>query len=356
MISGECLLVDTVHRKNLRHMFVMYQTSVLLGVLLTWFMGQSLSKLTTTSVCALFCAIHAFLLFFLPESPVYLYEQSGIKAEKSLAWYWGKTSIYTEMRAIRQYSEIRKIDNATNNTMLYSKVVWKALLIVIGIKFFSISSGYYVFLFYNVHAVQEIQIIFDHVYDPLFYGTVMYLSNVISMLIHLKCSFSIRKPLILSSTLVTLVLTIFSLFLCLDAANVKIDNMAARVIPSVCVCFLIIAYETGLSYYAEIALVDYMPHEVYFISRNILRMCHWMFVFVLVKNVIIIRDYAPVSVVCILVLAILSFAGIFYMAFVVVETKGKSLVQVQKDIGGNPIGSRGRLRHQARILATVTQS
>lgn len=334
----------------------MYQSSLLLGVSLTWLMAQLLEEQIATSICAVFCAIHACLLFFLPESPVYLYEESAIKAEKALAWYRGCNDIYTEMRDIKQYSEMRKLDPTGTDTMIYSKVVVKAILIVMGIKFFSISSGYHIFLCYNVDMITELIDIVDTVHDTVFYGILMYISNFISLIIHYKTTFPIRIPLILSSILVTVVLTVFTVYLYLvDTVYDDIDDRVKHAIPVICVSLLIPAYETGLSCYAEIALIAYVPHEVYPKAKNIIKIWHWLLVFIYVKHVIIIRDATPYGYVPILILAVLSFFGIFYIMFFVIETKGKSLVEVQRSIGGNPIGSRGRLRH-IRLLTTAAPS
>lgn len=354
MVSGECLLIDTVHQKNLQHMLVMYQSSLLLGVLVTWLMGQLLNETTATWICATFCAFHAGMLLVLPESPVYLFNISTLQAERSLAWYRGRKQIYTEMRDIKQYSDMRKVDPQATEAMLYSKVVLKAILIVLGIKFFSISSGYYIFLFYNVDMVHEMVDMVDNVHDTMFYGLLMYICNFVSMMVHYRSTMSIRKPLILSSALVTLTLSAFTAYLYMLYMGLLVSEILERLVPVICVCFLVISYETGLSCYAEIALIDYVPHEVYPRARNILKVWHWFLVFVFVKYVIAVRDYASFSFACILVMAILSFIGVFFMQCVVVETMGKSLVQVQRDIGGNPIGTRGRLTHHARLFTNIS--
>lgn len=333
----------------------MYQSALLLGVLTTWAMGQIMEEESDTYICASFCLFHVILLSILPESPVFLYEKSPSQAEKALIWYRGRKEIYTEMRDLKQYSEARKLDPEANEAMLYSKVVVKAILIVMGIKFFSMSSGYYIFLFYNVDMVHELGENVDNIIDTMFYGVMMFLCNVISMTIHYRSSFSIRKPLILSSALVTLILTAFTFHLYVEKnLKVKFDPLTERIITVVCVCCLVTAYETGLSIYAEMALIDYVPNEVYPRARNILKVWHWFLVFVFVKNVITVRDMAPFSYACILMLAVASFIGIFYMKYVVVETKGKSLIQVQRDIGGMPIGTRGRFRHHVRLITTST--
>lgn len=351
MVSGECLLIDSVHQKNLQHLLVIYHSSVILGVLVTWTMGQLLTETTATYICASFCLFHACLLLVLPESPIYLFKNSSLKAEKALAWYRGRKQIYTEMRDIKQYSELRKVDPQATESMLYSKVVIKGILIVLGIKFFGISSGYYIFLFYNVDMVHEMVDMVDNIHDTMFYGLLMYICSFISMTIHYRSKMSIRKPLLLSSILVTLVLTMFTIYLALLHLDiVEITELAQRIVPVLSVCLLVPAYETGLSCYAEIALIYYVPQEVYPRARNILKIWHWLLVFIFVKCIIVIRDVASFSFICILILAVLSLIGVFFMKFVVVETMGKSLVQVQRDIGGNPIGTRGRLTHHARLL------
>lgn len=250
------------------------------------------------------------------------------------------------MRAVRQHCEMRKVDPELYKDMLYAQVVVKGMLIVMGIKFFQICSSYHLFLFYNVHILREVEDMTDHLHDSLIYGFLMYFSNFAGMLIHYKTFHGIRKPLILSSIFVTMVLITFASYLYCVSHRIPIPLQAHFIVPVTCVCLLILAYETGLSTYAEIALCDYMPHEVYQRAKNILKIWEWILIFFAVKYLISIRNITK-SYVTFLLLAVVEFLGIFYICFFVVETKGKSLIQVQRDIGGNPIGSRDAYRRVA---------
>lgn len=122
-ICGETLLQDTVHKHYLKRFVVMYRSFVLLGVLLTYIMGYSISERSFAFTNCGIILIHLAMLLICPESPVYLYDKNLKKAEKSLSWYRGKSNIYVEMRNIKRDSDIRKLDPGAYKYMLYSKVV-----------------------------------------------------------------------------------------------------------------------------------------------------------------------------------------------------------------------------------------
>lgn len=347
MVCGECLLIDSVHRENLRHLLVFFRSSVGIGVFLSYLIGFFWSESITCMMCTAFPALHTLLLLIIPESPVYLYGKNVRKSENSLVWYRGDTNINTEMRKIKHDLELRKVDPAASSAMLYAEVVTKGIRIVIGLLFFQALTGYYIFLFYAVRVWHVHKDRSNPKLESLAYAFFCYFSNFIGVLIHYRLPFGVRKPIIISTFLVAFQLTVISIYLYLHF--LKIRFVFHNWIPFIAVLAFVFFYEMGLSTLPAIILHEYMPYQVYYKAKPITMVAYWFFVFLVVKYYISVR-WATHGCVAFGILAAITYMGVLYMYFFVVETKDKSLVQVQLEIGGNPIGSRGRYTEKTDYL------
>lgn len=347
-ICGETLLVDTVHRGNLKHMMAIYRASILLGVLIIFIMGITLKKATTTFVCAVIACVHAAMLMIMPESPVFTCRVNMLKAERALGWYRGPKEAYAEMRWIRQDAELRMVDPAATSAMIYAEVVVKGILIVAGLQFFQVCSGYYVFIFYsrNLWRGGHSDLNFESLVDSAVYGSFMFVFNAIAVSVHFRMIFGARTPLLISSALVTLQLTIISIYLILHDSDM--DFFTSDWMAMLNVILLVLFYELGLSTYPYILLHDYMPVQVYQRAKHVISIVHWLFVFLLVKFFIGVKESTK-DYIAFGLLAFFSLIGFFYIRRYVIETKGRSLVQIQCDIGGNPIGNRGANRQRVDV-------
>lgn len=344
-ICGDTLLVDSVHRGYLKHMIIFQRCSTFLGVLITYLMGFELHKTVTTAVCALVTIIHTFLLFFARDSPVFLYGVNPAKAEEALAWYRGPQNAYAEMRKIRQDAELRNVDPAATSAMLYAKVVVKAILIVTGVMFFQIFSGYMVFLFYSIEAWHNTGEYFDPLTESAVYGICMLLFNFLAGCLHYRLYFGVRKPLLVSSSFVALQLAVVSAYMYIRDHNKELIISKLPWLPLVHVTFFLLFYEIGYSLLPDILLYDYLPHQVYRRAKYIVTAFWWFWVFILVKFFPSVTE-ASSDYVAFGILAGISLIGVFYIAVFVIESKNKSLVEIQLEIGGNPIGSRGKYRQR----------
>lgn len=344
VICGNTLLVDSVHKGYLKHLLIVQRSSIMFGVLIVYVMGFELKKGATTSVCAIIAAIQTFLLFFAPESPVFLYLANPSKAEEALAWYRGPLNAYAEMRRIRQDAELRTVDPAATSAMIYAEVVVKGILIVAGVVFFQIFSGYFVFMFYSTQLWHDRDEKFDAMQESVVYGIFMFLFNILGGLVHYKLHFGVRKPLILSSSFVTLQLTLTATYLYMK--DVKTDLFSKLSwIPLANVILFILFYEFGLSLFPEVLLYDYLPYQVYRRAKYMISAFTWFLVFIVVKFFVSIK-VATYDYVAFGILAGISLIGVLYMSLIVIESKNKSLVELQLQIGGNPIGNRGKYRQR----------
>lgn len=336
--------MDSVHKGYLKHLLIIQRSSVMLGVLITYVMGFKLKKAPTTIICAMIAVVQTVLLFFAPESPVFLYRINPTKAEEALAWYRGPLNAYAEMRRIRQDAELRTVDPAATSAMIYAEVVVKGILIVAGVVFFQVFSGYFVFMFYSTELWHDQDEDFDAMEESVVYGIFMLLFNILGGCMHNKLYFGIRKPLILSSCCVTMQLTLIAT--CLYMQDVKKDLFAKLTwIPLANVIFFTFFYEIGLGLLPEVLLYDYLPYQVYHRAKYIVSAFNWFMVFILVKFFISVK-HATTDYTAFGILAGISLIGVLYNSILVIESKNKSLVEIQLQLGGNPIGNRGKYRQR----------
>lgn len=335
LLCGERLLVDSVHIDNLRHMVAIFRSSTILGVLVTYILGQYFKKEELGNRCAILAALTTILLLFIPESPVYLYKKNQHRALKALQWYRGEKDTEDALHRIRKDAEIRIMQAGTNSTyiLLYHKVVLKAVAIIICLTFFQVFSGYYAFLFYNYqiwndfcYSVVEPEVV------SIIFGVTMYFSCLFSSYINFTLPFGVRKPALISQFFISLQLVIM---FCYEFYK----PYTTLWITATALHLYVVAYECGLSTTPTALFYEYLPYEVYAKVRIAVGVCLWFFIFVLTRFFLRLKNEGGYTLIFGLFASTTIVGYIFSWTFVV-ETKNRSLMEIQVAIGGNPVGTR----------------
>lgn len=215
-------------------------------------------------------------------------------------------------------------------------------------------SCYYMFLYYNPAVLRakvkgeklgDFQVT-DHAdsitrnIDALILGSNMFISCFLSTWIHFRLIFGIKKPLLLSCSLVTVILFILCIYLYFVEAKYVFVFQRNNWIYQILVNLLIVAFEVGLSCAPDIMLIDYTPNQVFPRAKLIVKFTQWIMIFLMTKTFFRISALVYGSG-TFTIFAILSLCMCCATRLWVVESKGKTLVQVQTEIGGNPVGTRG---------------
>lgn len=346
-MGAEKLLMDTIHHGYLDYMLVLFNSSVPLGILISYIVGNY-SIIWLGVMCAVIPLVNMLLLSLLPESPVFLYDRSERKAEISLGWYRGKANIKTALQSIRKDSDVRKMGTETFKYMFYSKVVLKGFFIAEGVNFFRVFSGYYVFIFYNLLVWRNLPSVFNSFTDAMIFGSCLYISNLIGNIVHSRKTLGVQKPLLISCTLVAIALTIITLDIFLIEEHfTEYNKRRLNWIHFAALNFFVVSYEIGLGTYPDILLYEYLPYQVYPTVRMISRTLYWFQIFLVTKYFITIRHFVT-HYLAFGILTIISYLSILYCYYFIIEYKGKNLLQVQIEIGGNPVGNRGAYRSHIR--------
>lgn len=222
------------------------------------------------------------------------------------------------------------------------------------VTFGQVVSCYYMFLYYNPVIIKakvsgqkledfEIGALDDFIsrnVDAIILASNMFISHLLSTWVHYRLIFGLKKPLMLSCSLVTIVLFMTCIYLHFSEGEFMLIYERNNWIYQTLANLLIIGFELGLSTAPDVMLTDYTPNQVFPRAKLIVKLTQWLLIFIATKTFFQISAQlygsGAFTIYAVLSLCICIASGIF-----VVESKGKTLVQVQTDIGGNPIGSRG---------------
>lgn len=351
-LCGETFLHHTMHYALRRYLAPLFHAAIFCGVLIVNVAGSFFSNDTTnfTIVCAFIPVMYTVMLFFVPEDPVYLYERNIRLAEKSLAWFRGRENIAVDMANIKKDWQTQRMDSDAYRYMLFSKVVVKGLLIVIGLTLFRVTSGYFIFIFYSMRVWNNNRIFVTVIVDSVVVACYLFISRLFWGLYHnteRAAKWEVRKILITSCLMVAIQHTLLSLYLASDHYG-WIEGGQISFIPLITVCITIFFYDMGLNYYPSLLIYEYMPIQVYQRANSVSQIFFWLIVFFNTYSYSRFYDVMD-SYITFGLLAIISYLGTLYCYFFVIETKGKNLVQIQIAIGGNPIGNRGALHTRTHL-------
>lgn len=339
---GEELLVESVHRKYLKITYAMYRASLFLGVMAMNVLGPLLDKYILCICCASCVCVTFLLLFSLPESPVYLMRTNPLKAKLAYKWYRGEKANRTELDIIASYVHFLKNQTTGFIPMFKTKVVIKAVKICSILFLLKCFTGYYIFLIDSPKWFTEDVACVSPYIDNIIFSMFLVIARFIGILVHLYGTFGVRRGLLISLFLMSAILAILGYykFILLNIATNKMEGCVT--LPSL--CLYVFAYECGISIAPEMTLYDYLPFQIYNTVKKIMLTLMWFMIFLVLRIYMYLLTYKLYATLW--MLALIMFAGYVFIIFAVIESRGKSLLQIQIELGGNPIGTRGSRRQR----------
>ncbi|EFA09872.1 solute carrier family 2, facilitated glucose transporter member 2 [Tribolium castaneum] len=344
-MCGETLYLQTVHFRLKRYISVFQNSSMVFGVFISHVVGVATTTFYLSVCCALIPTLHYFFVLIVPESPVFLYQTSHVAAAKSLAWYRGEGNFYEDMANLKKDWDATRYDADSYGYMFTAKVVYRGLLIVLGVTYFQAFGGYFIFLFYEVRVWAEGSVISPVVDSTL--GAFFFVVSKLLWSISHEFRWKNVRPLLISSCFFSaLALTAIAVYLILDNYGFNFVKWLNWMPTLALACFLF-AFEMGLNYFPKVLTFEYMPFQVYKRASMIVQSVHWLIAFINIYCFASSFTTIP-TYVAFIILAVQGYVGTVFCYYFVVEPRGKSLVQVQLELGGNPIGKRGALYNQTK--------
>lgn len=304
--------------------------------------GLSIGAIVASAICTIFnlkissaiflvpCVIVIILFAYLPESPHHLIHiKDEKKAKLSLAWYNRYSNID------ENYMILEKFVESSNSQSFYEKLatfkkteIKKALFIVLMLFFYQQTCGLNTIVFYMELILKEAQVKIVKPSDIVIIASICaLLASWISM--YLIERLGRRLLMITSSFLTAISLTLLSChFLLIDNGY---DPSKLQLLPISAILLFNISIFGGVGVVPSTVLSEIFPSEIKFLAATGASISSAFFAFICSKTFQPLIDVLGHQYVYFIYAGFI-LSAIPFVFFLMPETKGRSLEEIQQDI------------------------
>ncbi|KAH8402149.1 hypothetical protein KR009_010156 [Drosophila setifemur] len=300
-----------------------FQLLIVIGILYAFFVGAFLRAFWLTAVSALWPIIFFLIFLCMPESPVYLAQMGQTeKAEKVLKNVRDKNEdVSAELKEMvaegtKEKGSLRKI--------LCRSITLKGLGISIMLMLFQQFTGINAIIFYATYIFTAAGSDLQPRYSTIVVGVVQLGATLVSLVLIDRIG---RKLLLLASAFLmgisTLTMSLFFGFL-------KDQNYGWVALLAVCV--FIIGFSLGFGPIPWVMMGELFAEDAKALAGSIAGTTNWIFAFIVTMLFPILNEVAGPTI-CFAIFAGFAIAAFLFIIFLVPETKGKTLNEIQAKLG-----------------------
>ncbi|KAG5684031.1 hypothetical protein PVAND_013284 [Polypedilum vanderplanki] len=292
-------IADKKIRGKLSSFFQLFITS---GIMFVYTLGANLSSHMTSAICGLFPLLFGFCIFFCPESPTYyIMKGKNEEAVHALKKFRGRTTdLKKEINELINEEEHRQSHHIGKALKRISSR--KAMMISFGLMFFQQLSGINAVIFYTTTIFSDAKFELKPENATIIIGVIQMLATFIATLTVDKIG---RKfLLVLSDLLMALCTLILGIFYGIKDRSDDETVVSYGYVPLLAVCIFISAFSFGSGTVSWIMIGELFSSDVKGIASSMAGTLNWTLAFIVTVTYPSIRD--------------------------IIETKGKSLTEIQK--------------------------
>lgn len=304
-----------------------FQMFLCIGILLTYFLGSLVTWRYLSGLLAIVPVLFALLFFLMPETPTYLLKiGDGDAAEKSLTYFRGISyNVERELKEIQKSIEEAKEKSAGVKDLVASRANRKALLSSFGLMVFQQLSGVNAVIFYTVP-------IFKSAGSSLAPDVAAIIVAVVQVAIAYAAAMLIEKAgrryfLITSSTGMLLCLTALGMYFHLQKLQISFAGLG--ILPLASLVLYIVAFSLGFGPVPWMIMGELFAPEIKGVASGLAVMMNWFLVFVVTFSFPIMNSSLGGHA-TFYIFAVIMAIGTAFVYFVVPETRGKSLQEIQE--------------------------
>lgn len=307
-----------------------FQLQVTGGILFTYVIGSFFNIFGLSIICAIIPIVYACLMVLIPESPIFHLMKGRVeKGRLSLRYFRGPYGTVDQELSIMQDS-LAKTERERVPIMeaFQTTPAKRGLFIGLGVMLLQQFTGCNAVIFYATFIFKEAGSAMEPNVSTIIVGVMSVIVTYISTLIVDKLG---RKILLLISIIVMGICTLLiGAFFFLKEHEYDVSSIG--LIPLVSMCLFIILFSVGFGPIPWMLIGEIFPAQIKGTACSIACMANWLFAFFVTKFfsslVSAIHIYNTFWL-----FTLFSVLGTFFVLFIVPETKGKTMDEIQEILG-----------------------
>lgn len=301
------------------------------GILFSYIIGSIVSYTWLNIICTTIPIVFFITFIWMPETPIYLVSKSRKEeAERSLKFFRGQNfPIAKELGEIEKIVRETEEDKGSLKDIFVSPVTRKAFIICIGLMMCQQFSGVVAIVFFTVQIFNDAGSSLSPNLSTIMVGAVQLAVTYLSSLLVDRAG---RKILmIISEAVMCICMGIMGLYYYFKASY---DVESYGWVPLVSVNMFIASFGIGAAPIPWIILGEILPNSVKSSASAIVVTFLWFLVFCVSK---FFQNFLDIfgSAVTFWIFGSCCALGVIFVIKFVPETKGKTYLEIQKELGND---------------------
>ncbi|XP_026680131.1 facilitated trehalose transporter Tret1-2 homolog [Diaphorina citri] len=283
-------------------------------------------------ICALLPIFFVGLMLLMPESPQFHLKKNRVKqAKESLQWFRGSEyDIDSEITDMQNSLEKERSDKVPLMQAFSTPAAKRGLLIGLGVMFIQQFGGINAVVFYTVKIFKDAGSSLNPNLCTIIVGTIMMVTTWIATMIVDRLG---RRILLLVSAVIMALSTLtMGYYFYLKNSGSDVSNIGWLPLGSLCV--FIIVFSLGFGPIPWMLVGEIFPSQIKGIAVSIACLFNWVSVLVVTKF------FGDVTLLlgghgAFWIFSVIAALGAVFTYILVPETKGKTLDEIQMELGGN---------------------
>ncbi|KAF2879593.1 hypothetical protein ILUMI_26575 [Ignelater luminosus] len=319
-----------------------FQLLLTVGILFSYIMGLAVDPKTYTIVLAVIPLVFAAAFFFEPETPVYRMKQKReAEARESLLRLRGSAyDVDAELKEIKTTLEEEENNHISFSESFKKRSTKLATLICFSLMFFQQASGVNAVIFYTSSIFESAGSKLDPKIATIIVGVIQCVSTFIASLIVDRLG---RRILLLGSALCMAIAgTLLGIFFTLKEREIVDADTITTLgfLPILALSIFMVVFSLGFGPIPWMISSELFPSEIKSVAISAAGTFNWFIAFLITKFYLNLKN-AVGGDVTFYIFSVVSVVGTIFVFFVVPETKGKSLDQIQRELNGEKNSSDG---------------
>ncbi|KAM3959838.1 facilitated trehalose transporter Tret1 [Aphomia sociella] len=326
MYIGE--IAETSIRGSLGAFFQLFLT---VGILFTFVVGGWTHWRTLSIISAVLPPLLVIVFWWMPETPQYLLAKNRRRdAEKALRWLRGPDAdLSGELEDMQKEVDDASRQRAGILSIFSHRTSRMAFICSLGLMFFQQFSGINAVIFYTNNIFQSAGSDIQPVIATIIVGVVQTVATYISSLLIERAG---RRILLLQSCIIMgITLIILGIYFKLQDSDYNVSSFGW--LPLVCLILFITSFSLGFGPIPWMMMGELFTVEYRSAATSITVIVNWFMVFIVTLCFPLMRDALGIYS-CFWFFSVIMIVCVFFVFFLIPETKGKTVSQIQAILAG----------------------